>query len=53
MICPMCGNKRSQVVDSRPNDEEVMRRRVCLNCRAQWITQERLVQIFKPKKERS
>ena len=51
MICPVCGNERSKVLDSRPNDEEVMRRRKCLNCHTQWITQERLVQIFKPKKK--
>jgi transcriptional repressor NrdR len=52
MTCPACGCEHTKVIDSRPNDEEVIRRRECPECLTRWITQERLVRIVKPIKER-
>ena len=53
MMCPVCGYERTKVVDSRPNDEETVRRRECPKCLSRWLTQERIVRIIEPKKERS
>lgn len=53
MMCPVCQCEHTKVIDSRPNDEEVVRRRECPKCGARWITQERLLRVIEPKKKRS
>ncbi len=52
-MCPVCKCERTKVFDSRHNDEEILRRRECPECHVKWITQERLVRVIEPKKERS
>jgi len=42
MKCPYCGGLESKVIDSRPLDEEVRRRRKCLACSARFTTYERI-----------
>ena len=42
MKCPYCGGLESKVIDSRPLDEEVRRRRKCLACGARFTTYERI-----------
>ena len=37
MNCPKCGND-THVVDSRPNDESVARRRECVACKYRFST---------------
>lgn len=50
MMCPVCQCEHTKVIDSRPNDEEVIRRRECPECLTRWITQERLVRVIEPRK---
>jgi len=38
--CPYCGATESRVLDSRPVDEGVRRRRMCLACNARFTTYE-------------
>lgn len=40
MRCPYCGFEESKVVDSRPNDENIRRRRECLSCLKRFTTYE-------------
>ena len=40
MKCPVCGNVNSKVIDSRPTDSEIRRRRECLSCGRRFTTYE-------------
>ncbi len=40
MKCPVCGNTVSKVIDSRPTDSEIRRRRECLSCGRRFTTYE-------------
>ncbi len=40
MKCPFCGYDDSRVVDSRPADNKIRRRRECFNCHARFTTYE-------------
>lgn len=40
MKCPYCGHPESRVVDSRPADESIRRRRECLSCQRRFTTYE-------------
>lgn len=40
MKCPYCGHLESKVVDSRPADESIRRRRECLFCQRRFTTYE-------------
>ncbi|MBQ4427514.1 MAG: transcriptional repressor NrdR [Oscillospiraceae bacterium] len=40
MKCPFCGFDESKVIDSRPNDETIRRRRECLSCSKRFTTYE-------------
>ena len=53
MKCPYCGGAESGVIDSRPGDEGVRRRRKCLACGARFTTYERVQShsIFVVKKD--
>ena len=38
MKCPYCSFPDSKVIDSRPKDEKIKRRRECINCGARFTT---------------
>lgn len=38
MKCPMCGSNSTTTVDSRPDNDSVVRRKKCLECNHRWIT---------------
>ena len=38
MKCPYCGCEDSKVIDSRPADDRIRRRRECLNCSKRFTT---------------
>jgi transcriptional repressor NrdR len=40
MRCPYCGFEDSKVVDSRPNDDKIRRRRECMKCSGRFTTYE-------------
>ena len=40
MRCPYCGFPDSKVIDSRPKDEKIKRRRECNNCGSRFTTYE-------------
>ena len=40
MKCPVCGDVNSKVIDSRPSDSEIRRRRECLSCGRRFTTYE-------------
>ncbi len=40
MKCPYCGSDDSKVVDSRPTDDKIRRRRECIRCRTRFTTYE-------------
>ncbi len=40
--CPYCGHYDSRVVDSRPEEHAIRRRRTCSNCHARFTTYERV-----------
>ena len=42
MKCPFCGFAESKVVDSRPSDGTIRRRRECLSCGGRFTTFETL-----------
>ncbi len=42
MKCPVCGHTESKVLDSRPADGSIRRRRECLNCQRRFTTYERV-----------
>ena len=49
--CPVCGERRSAVVDTRPSKEHTRRRRVCANGHA-FTTHERCVsEVWQPNYE--
>ena len=39
MTCPYCGSE-TKVVDSRPQEDSVYRRRECVDCKARFSTTE-------------
>jgi transcriptional repressor NrdR len=39
MTCPYCGSE-TKVVDSRPQEDSVYRRRMCVACKARFSTTE-------------
>ncbi len=40
MKCPYCGFEESRVLDSRPTEENIRRRRECLSCQRRYTTYE-------------
>lgn len=40
MKCPECGYEDSKVIDSRPTEDKIRRRRECLKCKARFTTYE-------------
>ena len=42
MKCPGCGFAESRVLDSRPAENSIRRRRECLNCQMRFTTYERI-----------
>ena len=40
MRCPDCGYEDSRVIDSRPTDNKIRRRRECLSCKSRFTTYE-------------
>lgn len=40
MRCPECGYEDSKVIDSRPTENKIRRRRECLKCKARFTTYE-------------
>lgn len=40
MKCPECGYEGSKVIDSRPADNKIRRRRECLSCKCRFTTYE-------------
>lgn len=40
MKCPFCGYEETKVIDSRPTDEKIRRRRECLSCEKRFTTYE-------------
>lgn len=44
MECPKCHNHSLKVIDSRPTDDSIRRRRECLNCGYRFNTHERIEQ---------
>lgn len=40
MKCPYCGFDDSKVIDSRPNDDKIRRRRECIKCSGRFTTYE-------------
>jgi transcriptional repressor NrdR len=45
MICPDCGFNDSKVIDSRPAESKIRRRRECLECTARFTTYETIEDI--------
>ena len=45
MKCPTCGYTESKVLDSRPADGSIRRRRECLGCQHRFTTYERVEEI--------
>ena len=47
MKCPYCGNKQTEVVETRDNEdlETIRRRRSCVNCNKRFTTYERIENI--------
>ena len=40
MKCPYCGFDESKVIDSRPTEESIRRRRECISCQKRFTTHE-------------
>ena len=38
MKCPMCGNESIITIDTRPDQDNVVRRKKCLICDYRWST---------------
>lgn len=55
LACPACGEYVSKVVDSRPSELGIWRRRECLGCHARFSTQEvhQLDQVHRPAAKKS
>lgn len=47
MLCDKCGNEFSKIVDSRPTDGGIRRRRICNICGHKWTT---LEVVYEPKR---
>ena len=47
MKCPECGYEDSKVIDSRPADNKIRRRRECLSCKCRFTTYE-MVETIPP-----
>ncbi|MBR5089482.1 MAG: transcriptional repressor NrdR [Ruminiclostridium sp.] len=45
MRCPECGFEDSKVIDSRPTDGKIRRRRECLSCKCRFTTYEMVENI--------
>lgn len=45
MKCPECGCEESKVIDSRPTENKVRRRRECINCGSRFTTYEIIEEI--------
>lgn len=45
MRCPSCGSFDSKVLDSRPGEDSIRRRRECQNCQRRFTTYERLEEV--------
>ena len=45
MRCPYCGFVESKVIDSRPTENSIRRRRECLKCQKRFTTYEKLEEI--------
>ncbi len=45
MRCPECGCEESKVIDSRPTENKVRRRRECINCSFRFTTYEIIEEI--------
>ena len=45
MKCPECGCEESKVIDSRPTDNKVRRRRECIQCGTRFTTYEIIEEI--------
>lgn len=45
MKCPGCGCEESKVIDSRPTENKVRRRRECINCGSRFTTYEIIEEI--------
>ena len=45
MKCPECGCEESKVIDSRPTENKVRRRRECMQCQARFTTYEIIEEI--------
>ena len=46
MICPICSNK-TRIIDSRKQDDCVIRRRECISCKSRFTTIEIDMDIYK------
>ena len=42
MKCPNCGYNDSKVIDSRPTENRIRRRRECLKCKERFTTYEEI-----------
>ena len=42
MKCPYCGSEESRVVDSRPAEDSIRRRRECESCKRRFTTYEKI-----------
>ena len=45
MKCPYCGFLESKVIDSRPTDSKIKRRRECLSCEKRFTTYEEVEHV--------
>ncbi len=55
MRCPFCGAEDTKVIDSRPTDDAIRRRRVCEGCGRRFTTYEKVetIPMMVIKKDRS
>lgn len=44
--CPACGNRESEVIDSRPTRGRIRRRRVCSSCSGRFTTVEIPLSVY-------
>jgi len=44
--CPICDNPESIVLDSRPHEKGIRRRRECVECKVRWTTMEATAKGF-------
>ncbi len=55
MKCPFCGEMGSKVIDSRPSETNIKRRRECLHCGKRYSTYEEIehIQLMVIKKDKT